>query len=142
MKIQITRIDKSLPLPEYQTKGAVAFDMYSREDATIAPRELKLLPSNLIIKVPEGYALLIKPRSSLAKKKGLVLQSSQLIDQDYHGPEDEIGLMVYNFTDAPSEVKKGERIAQGFFVPIGIGEWEEVESIGAESRGGFGSTGS
>lgn len=141
MKVQITRVDKTLPLPEYQTKGAVAFDMYSREDATIAPHELKLLPSNLIVKVPEGYALLIKPRSSLSKKKGLVLRSSQLIDRDYHGPEDEIGIMVYNFTDAPSEVKRGERIAQGFFVAIGNAEWGEVDSIAKESRGGFGSTG-
>lgn len=141
MRIKITRIDKSLPLPEYQTTGAVAFDMYSREDAVIAPGELKLLPSNLIVEVPKGYALLIKPRSSLSKKKGLDLRSSQLIDQDYHGPKDEIGVMVYNFTDAASEVKRGERIAQGFLVPIERAEWEEVDVIASESRGGFGSTG-
>jgi dUTP pyrophosphatase len=141
MKIRIARIEKDLPLPEYQTEGAVAFDMYSRVDAVLAPKELKILPSNFIIEVPKGYCLLLAPRSSTPKKKGLVLRSSNLIDQDYHGPNDEIGLAFYNFTEKPVEVKRGERIAQGFLVPILRAEWEETEQIKDSSRGGFGSTG-
>ena len=141
MKVKIVRVDKSLPLPEYQTEGAVAFDMYSREDALIQPKELKILPSNLIIEVPRGYALILVPRSSTPKKRGLVLFSSNLVDQDYHGPNDEIGMAFYNFTDKPAEVKRGERIAQGFLVPILRAEWEDVDIIKNESRGGFGSTG-
>ena len=142
MKIKIVRVDKSLPLPKYQTEGAVAFDLYCREDATVAPHELAMLPSNFIIQVPDGYALIIAARSSLAKKKGLVLGNGiGVIDKDYHGPEDEIKILVHNFTDSPIVVTRGERIAQGLIVPVAKATWEEVSAIKDESRGGFGSTG-
>ena len=142
MKVRIKRIDKSLPLPQYQTEGAVAFDMYSRIDAEVQPNEIKILPSNFIIEVPSGCALIMASRSSLSVKKGLRLTNAiGVIDQDYHGPEDEIGIAVYNFTANSVEVKKGERIAQGFIVPIAKAEFDEAEEIKKESRGGFGSTG-
>jgi dUTP pyrophosphatase len=142
MKIQVTRIDKDLPLPSYQTEGAVAFDLAPRATETIAPRELKILPANIIIKIPEGYMLLIASRSSTARKKGLMLANGVgVLDQDYHGPKDELGILVYNFTDAPVTVERGERIAQGIIVPIHRAEFEEVEVVKEESRGGFGSTG-
>lgn len=142
MKAKIVRRDPSLPLPAYQTDGAVAFDLYSREDAVIQPKEVRILPSNFIIAVPEGYFLLIANRSGTAKKKGLMVANGiGVIDQDYHGPEDEVGILAYNFTDAAVEVRRGERIAQGLFVPMERAEWEEVTSIKNESRGGFGGTG-
>lgn len=141
MHIQITRVDKNFPLPEYQTAGSVAFDMYSRIDKIIAPQEIALLPSNLIIAVPEGYALLVFPRSSTSRKKGLSKPNSVgVIDQDFRGPNDEICLQVYNFTNAPVAIKAGERLSQGMIVPIIKAEWEETESA-APNRGGFGSTG-
>lgn len=142
MKVRIVRIDKSLPLPKYHTEGAVAFDLYSREEATIQPGEMKLLPSNFIIEVPAGHALILAARSSLSKRKGLMLANGVgVIDQDYHGPEDETGILVRNFTDVPVTVERGERIAQGLIMPIEKAEFEEKNSIKEESRGGFGSTG-
>lgn len=142
MKIKIVRIDKSLPLPEYKTEGAVAFDFYSREDAIISPKESELLSANFIIEVPKGYALILAARSSLGKKKGLAIRNGiGILDQDYNGPDDEIHMLVYNFTDKPVEIKKGERIAQGLIIPILRAEWKEVDSIKKVSRGGFGSTG-
>ncbi|MBF8280867.1 MAG: dUTP pyrophosphatase [Candidatus Magasanikbacteria bacterium] len=142
MIVRIKRLDQTLPLPEYHTDGAAAFDLYSREDTVIAPREIKLLPSNLIIEVPAGHFLMIAPRSSTAKKKSLIIPNSPgVIDADYHGPDDEIHIQVYNFSDAPVEVKRGERIAQGIIMPIVRAEWEEVSEINAPNRGGFGSTG-
>ena len=142
MKIRIVRVEKDLPLPEYKTEGAVAFDFYSRVDAILQPKELKMLPSNLIIEIPKGYALILANRSGTGKKKGLVMGNGiGIIDQDYHGPEDEINLFTRNFTDTPVEVKRGERIAQGLIVPIARAEWVEVEQIKESSRGGFGTTG-
>jgi dUTP pyrophosphatase len=132
--IKISRVDKNFPLPEYQTTGSVAFDMYSRTNAIIAPNEIALLPSNLIIVIPEGYALLTTPRSSIARKKGLIFPNSAgIIDQDYHGPNDEI--------DIPVEITAGERIGQGLIVPITRATWIESDEFFSENRGGFGSTG-
>ncbi|HLC44337.1 MAG: dUTPase [Candidatus Doudnabacteria bacterium RIFCSPHIGHO2_01_FULL_50_11] len=142
MKVKIIRVDKTLPLPEYKTEGSVAFDLYSRIDAAIKPREVVVLPSNLIIEVPPGHALILASRSSLAQKKGLVLRNAiGVIDMDYHGPKDEIGLQVYNFTEQPVMIERGERLMQGLIVPIVRAEWEEVGQIKDSSRGGFGSTG-
>lgn len=143
MNVHISRVDPSLPLPEYHTPGAVAFDIYTREDATIPPHEYRLLPSNLVIAVPAGYALILAARSGLAKK-GLTLPNGiGVIDQDYHGPDDEIGILVYNFTSETVVVKRGDRLTQGLIVPVAKAEWEEVprDTIKEASRGGFGSTG-
>lgn len=140
MKIRIKRIDKSLPLPEYHTSGAVAFDLYSRIDITIKPKSLERLPTNVIIATPKGYMLEIKDRSSTLKKKGLLV-STGFIDNDYCGESDEILLQVYNLTDNDVIVEKGERLGQGVFIKVDIADWEEVETMDEISRGGFGSTG-
>jgi dUTP pyrophosphatase len=141
MQVQIKRVDSSLPLPEYHTGGSAGFDLYSREDAVIPAKSLALLPSNLIICTPPGYALILAARSSLAKKKGLQMPNGVgVIDSDYCGPEDEIKLSLYNFTDSEVRVEKGERLVQGMFFKVEQGQWEEVKNLDNPSRGGFGST--
>jgi len=140
MQVKIKRIDKSLPLPEYHTSGAVAFDLYSRVDMLIKPKSLERLPTNVIIETPKGYMLEIKDRSSTLKKKGLLV-STGFIDNDYCGESDEILLQVYNLSDEDVKVEKGERIGQGVFVKIDIALWEETDIMSSNSRGGFGSTG-
>ena len=131
-----------LPLPRYETAGAVGFDILSRETMTIAPKTLARIPSNLIIETPKGYALLVVPRSSTPKKKGLLIPHGiGVIDQDYCGPEDEILIQLYNFTDKEVVVERGERIAQGLFTRVDQIAWEEVETMEHHNtRGGFGST--
>ena len=142
MQIRITRIDPALPLPKHESGGAVGFDFVTRETTAIEPGQIALVPGNVIVQVPEGHALLIVPRSSLPRKKALVCPHSiGVIDQDYHGPDDEILIQVQNISDKTVVVERGERIAQGMFVKVEQAQWEEVETHGAESRGGFGSTG-
>lgn len=142
MRIKIKRIDNTLPLPQYQTSGAVAFDLYSREDLTIAPKTIALIPTNLIIATPPGYMLTVVTRSSTPKKKGLLVPHGiGIIDQDYHGEKDEIMLQVYNFTDQEAAIARGERVGQAAFVRVDRGEWEETDEMKETSRGGFGSTG-
>lgn len=143
MKIKIKRIDTSLPLPEYQTNGSVAFDLYARVTTTINPFSPTIIPANVIIEVPKGYFLMLASRSSTPIKKNLMIANGiGVIDQDYHGDKDEIGIQVLNFSQEDVVVEKGERIAQALFVQIAkVAEFEEVESIKSDSRGGFGSTG-
>ena len=140
MKIKIKRVDKTLPLPEYHTDGAVAFDLYSRIDAIIAPKALERLPTNIIVATPKGYMLEIKDRSSTLKKKGLLV-STGYIDNDYCGESDEILLQVYNMGNEIVKVEKGERLGQGVFIKVETADWEEVDSMDKNSRGGFGTTG-
>lgn len=142
MQVFIKRIDATLPLPKYETAGAVGFDIVTRETTVIEPGKIGLVPGNVIVKVPAGYALLLIPRSSLPRKKMLVCPHSLgVIDQDYHGDKDELMVQVQNIGDVPVTVERGERIAQGLFVKVETATWEEVDTHGAETRGGFGSTG-
>jgi dUTP pyrophosphatase len=141
MKVKITRIDKDLPLPKYQTNGAVGCDLLARVTTTIAPKSLGRIPANVIIETPPGYMFVVASRGSTPFKKGLMPPHGFGVgDQDFCGPEDEYQIAVYNFTDEEVFVERGERVAQGIFVPVEVVEWEEVEAQDKKSRGGFGST--
>lgn len=142
MKVRIQRVDKNLPLPKYETDGSVGFDLLAREDTVIPAKSVALIPGNAVVEVPRNFVLFVMLRSSTPRKKGLLMPHGVgVIDHDYCGPHDEIKIQVYNFTDQPVTISRGEKIAQGIFVHIDKAEWEEVERIREESRGGFGSTG-
>jgi dUTP pyrophosphatase len=141
MKVAIKRIDVSLPLPVYETDGSVGFDLLTRAETLIKPREVGLIPTNVIVKVPKGYMLLVAARSSTPRKKGLLIPHGiGIIDHDYCGPNDEILVQVYNFTEKDVVIQRGEKIAQGVLVKIGKASWREKGTLKKTSRGGFGST--
>jgi dUTP pyrophosphatase len=142
MHVAIKRIDKDLPLPKHETAGSVAFDLFVRKTTTINPNEVALAPMNVIVATPPGYMFMIAPRSSLSRKKNLVMPNSVgIIDQDFCGPNDEVLIQLWNIGKEPTTIERGERVAQGMFVKIERAEWNEVEDTGKPSRGGFGSTG-
>src|SRR5207248_6847327 len=141
LHVAIKRIDTDLPLPTYATAGSVGFDLLCREETEIAPRTIELIPSNVIVRIPQGYMLMLTLRSSTPLRKGLLIPNGLgIIDQDYCGEGDELKVQVLNFREEAVLVKRGERIAQGIFVPIQRVTWTEVEEMG-KGRGGFGSTG-
>lgn len=142
MKVKIKRIDNTLPLPVYETAGSVGFDIIARENSVVEAGAIAMVPSNLIVEVPMGYMLVVASRSSTPSRKGLTPPHGfGIIDHDYCGPEDEIKVLVYNFSGSSVEIMRGEKIAQGVFVRIDKFEWEEVDEVSGASRGGFGSTG-
>lgn len=142
MEIKIKRVDKTLPLPEYKSKGAAAFDLYSRIDMKIAPQALGFIPTNLIVQSPRNHVLIIAPRSSTPKRGLLVPHGIGIIDEDYSGDHDEILLQVFNYTKRPVLIQRGERIGQAMFVKLSRAKtWLERDSMNKKSRGGFGSTG-
>lgn len=142
MKINIHRIDQSLPLPKHETKGSCAFDFLARKTTTIKSHSVGFVPGNVIIEVPTDHSLLLLPRSSLYRKKSLLIPNAPgLIDCDYCGPKDEITIQVLNLSDKPITVERGERIAQGLFVRSDQANWNEINKPRGTSRGGFGSTG-
>jgi dUTP pyrophosphatase len=141
MKVKIKRLDKDLPLPQYETGGSVGFDLLCRESVTVAPQTVALIPANVIVETPPGYMLMVTLRSSTPRKRGLLIPHGVgVIDPDYCGEGDEIQIQIYNFTDQPVTVERGDKIAQAIFVRVDIAEWSEVSEMGSETRGGFGST--
>ena|SRR3990167_899291 len=141
MKVRIKRFDKTLPLPEYKTAGAVAFDLYSRVSVTILPKGIVRVPLNVALEPPEGYMLMMAARSSL-HKRGLMLGNGvAIMDRDFSGNDDEYHAVIYNFSEKPVSIEKGERLVQGIFKKYDKAEWEEVQDMGNKDRGGFGTTG-
>jgi dUTP pyrophosphatase len=144
LTVRIRRLDPSVPLPEYQTRGAAGFDFTAAAEVTIPPHAIALVPTGLVIEVPAGHFLGVFARSSTPLKRGLMVANGVgVIDQDYCGPRDEVKIQVLNFTDQPVRVAKGDRLAQGLFLPVARVEWKEsTDDWQADSRGGFGATGS
>ncbi|MDO8429339.1 MAG: dUTP diphosphatase [Candidatus Daviesbacteria bacterium] len=139
MIVIIKRIDKTIPLPKYETAGAVAFDLTARETTIIEPFAVGRVPANVVVEIPKGYMLLLKDRSSTAKKKGLICTPG-FIDQDFCGEEDELLIQFVNFQKTAVTVERGERLGQAAFVRVDIAIWEEVNKMGKAARGGFGTT--
>lgn len=141
IQLNIKRFDETLPLPEYQTAGAAAFDLYARLDTEVPARTAVRVPLNVAIQVPEGYWAMLAPRSSLHKRGLLPANGVGIIDPDYCGEDDEYQAPLYNVTDEPVYIKKGERIVQLVILPLVRPEIHAVSALTNPSRGGFGSTG-
>jgi len=143
MIVQIQRIDKGLPLPDYARAGDAGMDVYSTIDCTIAPGQRAIVPIGIAIALPEGFVCFAHPRSGLAAKNGIsIVNTPGTIDSGYRG---EIKIILIN-TDAKEtfEVKRGDRIAQLVFQKFESARFFEVEVLPESQRGGggFGSTGS
>lgn len=139
--VRIRRLSPDVALPSYQTAEAAGFDLAASEDVTVPAGEVRLVPTGLVIAVPHGCFLGIFARSSTPLKRGLMVANGVgVVDPDYAGPDDEIKVQVVNFTKEDVLVRRGDRIAQGIFIPCVRAEWEEGHTR-ETSRGGFGSTG-
>ena len=139
--VNIKRFDKEIPLPEYKTEGAAAFDLYARINVEIPPKEFKYIPLNVAVETPPGCFLLLAPRSSTHKKGLWMANGVGIGDPDFSGDSDEYNAVYYNFTDKPVLVEKGERIAQGLIAQREAVQWQEVGEMQNKTRGGWGTTG-
>ncbi|ESZ75688.1 dUTP diphosphatase [Mesorhizobium sp. L103C105A0] len=134
-----------LPLPAYESTGAAGMDLRAAvpEDRPllILPGKRALVPTGLILEIPEGMEGQVRPRSGLAFKHGLtVLNSPGTVDSDYRG---EVKVLLVNLGDEDFAVTRGMRIAQIVFAAVTQVTVEERSLAGATTRGagGFGSTG-
>ena len=131
-------------LPKYETPGAAGLDLKSAVNYILKPGEYKMIPTNMHIKLPDGYEAQVRPRSGLAVKYGIsVVNSPGTVDADYTG---QIGVILINHGADPFEIKIGDRIAQMVVNKVEQLNWVPVDSIEAlgeteRGQGGFGSTG-
>ena len=140
MDILLRRIDSSLPLPEYKTAGAAAFDLYAREETVVPAGEIRVIPLNVAMKLPDNHWAMLAARGSLFKKGLRLANGVGIMDQDFCGNDDEYRAVVQNFTDQPVTVTRGERIVQAIILPMLQLNIQEVADLAHPSRGGFGTT--
>jgi dUTP pyrophosphatase len=136
---------RGMPLPAYQSTSAAGLDLTAAvqegHPLRLDPGDRALVPTGLVLQIPEGHEGQVRPRSGIALRHGVtVLNSPGTIDADYRG---EVMVLLINHGDEPVNIARGERIAQLVFAPITQATLISVQAVSDTTRGGggFGSTG-
>ena len=143
VKVLIKKLDPSVIIPTYKTKGASGMDLmaFIKQPIKIAPRSSCLVPTGISVAFSEEYEIQIRPRSGLAAKNNIsVLNTPGTIDSDYRG---EIKVILFNHGNSEFTINNKDRIAQMILIPVHKMELEEAENLPdtLRGKGGFGSTG-
>lgn len=162
--LKFWRVHTQVKLPEHQTKGSACFDLafqgygkykvtgFNRMNKpverilqntmTIAPGDRMLVPTGLVMDIPEGYSVRLHARSGTSLKQGLVLANAEgVIDSDY---VEEVFILLHNISDNAQTINFGDRIAQAELVKneeYDIVETASRPSVKSSRTGGMGSTG-
>lgn len=147
LKIELKKLQADAIVPKHQTAGAAGFDLhavlpYGHNKLWIEPGEVLKVGTGVAVSIndPE-WALFLLPRSSLGKIRVRLANCVGLIDSDYQG---ELLVVMENAGEDSFCVERGDRIAQGVFMPVRQAEFMVVEEFSVTTeRGskGFGSTG-
>lgn len=123
--------------PCFMTAKAACADVFLPNDIKIKARKVVKIPLDIAFDIPDGYKVVMYPRSSLLVKRGLV-QPVSIIDADYHG---NVHVPVYNKHLLRSvKLKAGERLAQIELVRCGeCYSWPRIDAD--RDQNGFGGTG-
>jgi dUTP pyrophosphatase len=125
------------------TSGSAGLDVYSAQEVTIVPTEIKLVRTGLYLEIPKNHVGLLCSRSGLASELHLaVFNQPGVIDSDYRG---EVGVLLRNYASRPYTIQSGDRIAQLVILktPVLKLSATDTSSMSTTGRGasGFGSSG-
>ena len=140
-KIRIKYFTDKIEKLDYIDGKSDWIDLRASEEVELKAGDFKLIPLGVAMQIPAGFEGHLAPRSSTFKTWGLIQTNSVgVIDCSYCGDDDMWRMPVYATRDTVIHVN--DRVAQFRIIenqPKIV--FEEVESLGNDSRGGFGSTG-
>lgn len=145
-------IAKDVKTPARATKNSAGYDFYAPCDIDVKPGRWVTVYSDVSFDGTEKFAIgnggrggkmniprwfmLLAPRSGLGTKYGIRFANTiGIVDQDYRDP-----IKFTMTSDVPYIIQKGERFAQGIFIPYLVLDGEDEPE--KERMGGYGSTGS
>ncbi len=139
--IKIKYFTDAIDKLEYIDGKSDWIDLRLAETVTLKAGEFRILPLGVAMELPKGYEAHCVPRSSTFKNWGIIQTNScGIIDCSYCGDNDQWRYPVYATRDVTIEVNS--RICQfRIFKNQPTIEFEEVEHLSGDDRGGFGSTG-
>lgn len=103
MKIKLFRDDIQLPKKAHLPDSGL--DLFVPESFELDSLETKTIGLGIGLLIPEGFAGMLVPRSSIADK-GLLIQTA-VIDPDYTG---EIHLIITNCSKNKVKIEKNQRV--------------------------------
>ena len=135
MKIKLM---KDVQLPKKSHLPDSGLDCFMPESFELKPLETKTIGLGIGIQVPEGFAGMLVPRSSIAET-GLLVQTS-IIDPDYTG---EIHLIITNCSNNNVVIEKNQRVCSLVVYSVLNVRLDVVYDFEHTDRGnnGLGSTG-
>lgn len=145
MKVRIKKLHKDAVIPKKAHATDAAFDLVATEVRVDWAKQELTCYTGLAFEIPEGYAGIVYPRSSVSKKPLILHNSTGIIDSDYRGEV----TAKFLITDMKAYLQEaggyvaGDRVAQIMIMPFPQIEFEEAEELSETERGtgGYGSTG-
>lgn len=124
--------------PERAHRSDAGLDLRSPFDVKIPAFGSATIDTGVHIELPVSFAGVIISKSGLNVNHNIT--STGLIDEGYTGS---IRVKLYNHSDLPYSVKRGDKITQLVVVPVTAPSIELVPELSKTERGnnGFGSTG-
>ena len=145
MKINIKKLDENAVVPKYAHVGDAGMDVVATS-INVTDDYIEY-GTGLAFEVPEGYCMLIFPRSSNSKKDLLLANSVGILDSTYRGELKLRFKRTYSVGTYGLHVKEiydvGDKVGQIMILPYPQIEYNEVDELSDTERGsgGFGSTG-
>lgn len=140
-KIKIKYFSEEIEKLTYIGGKSDWIDLRAAQDVELKAGEFKLIPLGVAMELPEGYEAHVVPRSSTYKHFGIIQTNHMgVIDESYCGDNDQWFFPAYALRD--TQVHVGDRICQFRIMEHQPAiQFEEVEQLEHEDRGGHGSTG-
>jgi len=126
--------------PRYQTSGSSGFDLRTLDPILLEFREIRAIRTGLQFRIPQGYEIQLRSRSSMAARGLVVANQPATIDSDYRG---EVKVILINLGYSRAIIIRGASICQGVLCPVVCAEWEPAVIAEDETKrgaSGFGST--
>ena len=141
MNIKIKYFTDKIDKIEYIAGKSDWMDLRCAEDIELKAGDFRLIPLGVGMQLPRGYEAHVVPRSSTFKNFGLIQTNSMgVVDESYCGDNDQWFWPAFATRDVV--IHANDRICQFRIMEHQPAfEFTEVEKLGDEDRGGFGSTG-
>lgn len=141
MEVKIKYFTDKIDKIKYIAGKSDWMDLRCAEDIELKAGDFRLIPLGVGMKLPEGYEAHVVPRSSTFKNFGLIqVNSMGIVDESYCGDNDQWFWPALATRDVTVHVN--DRICQFRIMEHQPAfDFVEVEKLGENDRGGFGSTG-
>ena len=141
--LRVRRLDPRATLPARAHLDDAGLDLHALDGGRLDPACRLMVSTGIAVRIPDGRAGLVLPRSGLAARHGIALVNAPgLIDAGYRG---ELRVLLMNTDRAECFTwAAGDRIAQLVLIAVDIVDIVEVDELTGSVRGdgAFGSSGS